>query len=150
MDATAHETKLVWPGLRGFYDSFFDIAYTLMRVAIGYILFMHGWGKFHAGAGAIATNIMAKNGVEPALGFAYAAMALETVGAACIVIGLFTRFFAAAAAIEMLLITFVYWKTGFAWTRRGYEYTLMWGLICFAIALRGGGAFYAAQQSRPG
>ena len=29
----------------------------------------------------------------------------------------------------------------FRWTARGYEYTLMWGLLCFAIALRGGGPY---------
>ena len=40
-----------------------------------------------------------------------------------------------------MIITLIYWKTGFAWTRRGYEYTLMWGLISFAIALRGGGPY---------
>ncbi len=27
----------------------------------------------------------------------------------------------------------------FGWTDRGYEYPLMWGLVMFAIALRGGG-----------
>src|SRR6476620_9190009 len=58
-----------------------------------------------------------------------------------ILIGLFTRFFAAAAAIELLIITIVYWKTGFSWLNRGYEYTLLWGLVCFAIALRGGAPY---------
>ncbi len=33
---------------------------------------------------------------------AYAAMFLETVGGICLILGLFTRFFAAALAIEML------------------------------------------------
>ena len=66
---------------------------------------------------------------------------IETLGGISLILGLFTRFFAAAAAIELLVITMIYWKTGFAWTRRGYEYTLLWGLICFAIALRGGGPY---------
>ena len=56
-------------------------------------------------------------------------------------LGLFTRFFAAAAAVEMLVITVLYWKAGFSWLNCGYEYTLLWGLICFAIALRGGGPY---------
>ena len=46
---------------------------------------------------------MAKNGLEPSMAFAYAAMFLETVGAVCIVLGLFTRVFAAAIAIEMAI-----------------------------------------------
>ena len=49
------ETRLIWPGLRGFYDSFTDIAYTLMRVVIGYILLMHGWVKVaQQGAAGVA------------------------------------------------------------------------------------------------
>ena len=48
---------------------------------------------------------------------------------------------AAAAAIELLIITTLYWQNGFSWLNRGYEYTLLWGLLCFAIALRGGGPY---------
>ena len=51
------------------------------------------------------------------------------------------RLFAAAAAVEMLIISALYWKNGFPWLARGYEYTLLWGLVCFAIALRGGGPY---------
>ena len=40
----------------------------------------------------------------------------------------------------MGFLTFVlYWSTGFSWLNRGYEYTLLWGIMCLAIALRGGG-----------
>jgi hypothetical protein len=35
------EGKLIFPGLAGFYESWRDIAYTLVRVTIGYIMFMH-------------------------------------------------------------------------------------------------------------
>ena len=136
------ETKLIWPGLRGFYDTFFDVAYTLMRVVIGYILFMHGWVKLHAGVGTIAGNVMAKNGLEPALGFAGAAMFLETVGAACLVLGLFTRFFSAALAIEMgIAFLFVHAPKGFAAAQGGFEYVLLLGIVLLAIAIRGGGPY---------
>jgi hypothetical protein len=50
----------------------------------------------------------------------------------------------------MLCITIAYWENGFAWTRRGYEYVLMWGLVAFAIALRGGGPLFARPQARQG
>jgi len=143
MNGTKSETSLIWPGLRGFYDSFFDIAYTLMRVAIGYILFMHGWGKLHAGAAAVAGG-MAKAGLQPALGFAYAAMVLETVGAVCIALGLFTRFFAAAIAIEMAFaFAFVHGPKGFAANQGGFEYVLLIGIVMFVIAIRGGGPYSA-------
>ena len=52
------------------------------------------------------------------------------------------RFFAAANAIEMGFLTFIlYWGNGFSWLNRGYEFTLMWGFLCLAIALRGGGPY---------
>ena len=34
----------------------------------------------------------------------------------------------------------------FAWLNRGFEYTLLWGLVCFAIALRGGGPYSADRK----
>ena len=144
MNAAKSETRLILPGLRGFYDTFFDVAYTLMRVAIGAILLMHGIGKVHAGVAAVATNVMAKNGLQPALAFAYAATALETVGAVCIIIGLFTRFFAAALAIEMALaVLFVHLAKGFAASQGGYEYVLLIGIVMFVVAIRGGGPYSA-------
>ena len=136
------ETKLILPGLRGFYDTFFEVVYALMRVGIGYILFMHGWGKLHAGVATIASNVMAKNGLEPALGFAGAAMFLETVGAVCLALGLFTRFFAAALAIEMgIAFLVVHMSKGFAVGTGGYEYVLLLGIVLFVIAIRGGGPY---------
>lgn len=139
---TGSETKLIWPGLRGFYDTFFEVAYALMRIVIGYILFMHGWTKLHAGVGTIATNVMAKNGLEPAFAFAGAAMFLETVGAVCLVLGLFTRFFAAALAIEMAIaFAVVHAPKGFAAAQGGFEYVLLIGIVLFAVAIRGGGPY---------
>ena len=137
----AGETKLLWPSLGKFYSSCFEIAYALLRVIIGYILFMHGWVKLHAGAAAVAGG-MAKNGLEPASGFAYAAMFLETVGAACLIVGLFTRFFAAALAIEMAVaFVVVHLPKGFAAGQGGFEYVLLIGIVLFTIAIRGGGPY---------
>jgi len=143
MNRTAgEETRLLWPALRGFYDPFFEAAYALMRIVIGYILLMHGWVKIGAGAGAVAASVMAKNGLEPAIAFAYAAMFLETVGAICIILGLFTRFFAAALAVEMAIaLVFVHAAKGFAAGQGGFEYVLLLGIVLFVIAIRGGGRY---------
>ncbi len=65
-------------------------------------------------------------------------MFLESVGAACIIVGLFTRFFAAALAIEMALHCFVVMRPQ-GWGRM--EETFIWGILLFAIALRGGGPY---------
>ena len=140
-DARA-EPNLLFPALRPFYDRVAPLSWLIVRWAIGWNLLVHGWGK--------VTNLPPSDAVlkayadlglsVPAFWF-WAGFLIETLGGLGIILGLFTRFFAAAAAIEMLIITIIYWKTGFAWTRRGYEYTLMWGLVCFAIALRGGGPY---------
>ena len=144
MNGTAgSETKLLWPGLRGFYDSFADIAYTLMRIVIGYNLLMHGWVKVTSQQGAAGVAAyMTRQGLEPGVVFAYAAIFLETVGAICLIIGLATRFFAAALAIEILIATVVvHVAKGFAVGAGGYEYVLLIGIVLFVIAIRGGGPY---------
>ncbi len=139
---TAGETKLLFPGLAGFYESWRDIAYTLIRVVVGYILLMHGWLKVGTFGLAGVSGFMAKQGLEPATAFAVAAMILETVGAVCIIIGLFTRFFAAAIAIELgIALLAAHLKAGFFVNNGGFEFVLLLGIVTFAIAIRGGGPY---------
>jgi len=136
------ETKLIYPGLAKFYASWGDIAFTLVRVVVGIMFLMHVSVKFRIGAAAVAANVMAKNGLEPGLGFAYAAIILELVGGVCLIIGLFTHFFAAALAIEMAIaLLFVHFSKGYAASGGGYEYVLLIGVVLLAIAIRGGGPY---------
>ena len=135
------QTKLMFPGLAGFYEAVNPIAYTLVRIVIGIMFVMHVQGKLGAGPTGVA-GMMAKNGLEPALFFAYAAIFLELVGGACLIVGLFTRFFAAALAIEMLIAMFaVHFAKGYGAGGGGYEYVLLIGIVTFAIAIRGGGPY---------
>jgi putative oxidoreductase len=98
--------------------------------------------KFKLGADAVAANVFTKNGIEPALMWAYVVMFLESVGGVCLIIGLFTRFIAAALAIEMLVaLLFVHLPKGYAAGGGGYEYVLLIGAVCFIIAIRGGGPY---------
>jgi putative oxidoreductase len=137
----ADQSKLLFPSLASFYSPVFEIAYALLRVIIGYILLRHGLVKLGSGAAAVAGG-MAKNGLEPASFFAYAAMFLETVGAGCLIAGLFTRFFGAALAIEMAIaFIVVHAPKGFAANQGGYEYVLLIGIVLFVIAIRGGGPY---------
>ncbi len=84
---------------------------------------------------------LVRRGIEPAFPLAIALIVLETLGGLCVALGLFTRFWATAIAIEMLTIVYHHLGSGFGWTNRGYEYPLMWGLIMLAGALRGGGLY---------
>ena len=131
------EPKLLIPGLANFYEAVSSLWYPMLRIVAAAPLFVHAWPKLHNGPAAVAVT-MAKAGFVPGLFFAHAAIFLETVGATCVILGLFTRFFAAALAIEMACITFgVFLPQG--WGRM--EPTFIWGILFFAIALRGGGPY---------
>jgi putative oxidoreductase len=94
------------------------------------------------GIDRVATNFGANYGLPIPNFLAYAAVFLETVGAVCVTIGLFTRFFAAAIAIELLIAMLAaHWVKGFSVSAGGYEYVLFLGIVMFAIALCGGGPY---------
>jgi putative oxidoreductase len=149
-NAPAAEPRLIIPPLASFYSHTRDLSWLVIRLTAGGMLLVHGIQKvlpmaekgFSATIEAFAAGSMARRGIEPALYAAYAVFFLETIGAVMIMLGLFTRFIAAALAIEFAIITFVaHWPQGFAAARGGWEYPLFWGLIMFAIALRGGGPY---------
>ena len=148
--AAAGEPKPIIPPLAAFYAHARDLSWLLVRLTAGGMLLVHGIMKvmpmaekgFTATIEAFAAGSMARRGIEPALAAAYAVFFLETIGALMIMFGLFTRLIAAALAVEFAIITFVaHWPQGFGWSRGGWEYPLFWGLIIFAIALRGGGPY---------
>ena len=66
---------------------------------------------------------------------AYLVFFSETVAAVCLIAGLFTRFVAAAIAIELAVITFaVYWPHGFHFAQTpggGAELPMLWGFMVF-------------------
>jgi putative oxidoreductase len=139
-ESADREPKLLFAALQPFYDVAVPLAWPVVRIAVGWNLLVHGWGKVSRGPSAFVRAFV-EQGFDPALPWIWSALIIEFVGGIALILGLFTRFFAAAAAIEMLIITALYWKSGFSWLNRGYEYTLLWGWICFAIALRGGGPY---------
>lgn len=140
MTSKASEPRPIFPALEPFYEKVMPLSWLIVRVAAGSILFVHGWMKVPRGPASFAGAYEAL-GFYPGVTWAWSSTIVEVSAGICITLGLFTRFFAAAAAIEMAIITILYWKNGFSWLARGYEFTLMWGLICFAIALRGGGPY---------
>ncbi len=132
--------NLVIPALRPFYERVAPLIYPLVRFTAGAMIIPHGYTKAMAGASAVAANVLARRGIEPALPLAYAIIFLETIGGACVALGLFTRVMAAMLTVEFAVITFVaHWPSGFLWTGGGFEFPLMWGMVYFIIAIRGGG-----------
>jgi putative oxidoreductase len=137
---SAAEPKLLIRALKPFYDRVEPLAWTLIRVTVGAMILPHGWPKLMAGIDATAATALVRRGITPAEPLAVVLIFLETIGGLCVALGLFTRFFAAAITIEMAVIVYQYLPK-FGWTGPGYEYPLMWGLMMFAVALKGGGAW---------
>src|SRR5882672_9521472 len=141
MATTSNEPRPVITALAPLYAHSSDLSYLVVRCTAGGMLLVHGLTKVMTGTVAgFATNSLARRGIEPALLLAYVVWFLETVGAVCIILGLFTRVFAAAIGIQFLIIAFhAHFPTGFGWSRPGggWEYPLFWGLIWVAIGLRG-------------
>ena len=134
------QPKLLIPQLRSFYDWVEPLSYALIRLTVGLMILPHGWPKLMMGVNATAQMALVKRGIAPAEPLAVVLITLETLGGLCVALGLFTRFWAAAITIEMMVIVYHYLPK-FGWTSPGYEYPLMWGLVMFAVALRGGGPY---------
>ncbi len=135
--------RLIFPGLGGFYEAFSPASYSFMRFATGAVLIPHGIQKIMLGSVVnLAPYIDKQMGVPYPLLWAYFAVFAESVGAICLAIGLFTRVAALIIWIEMgVIIVSFQWQFGYFWTLKGYEYALLWWLLCLAIFFRGGGRY---------
>lgn len=127
--------------LGSLYESIGIFSYPLVRITAGAFLLTHGVPKLMGGAVALSVGL-ARYGFEPPLFWAYFLIFLETIGAICIILGVFTRPIAACLMIQFTFIVFVaHWPRGFSARNNGWEYPGMWGLLFVAILLRGGGPY---------
>jgi putative oxidoreductase len=135
--------RLIFPGLAKFYEVFSPASYSFMRFATGAVLVPHGIQKILLGSAVnLAPFIEKQTGLLHPLMWAYFAVFAESVCAICLAIGLLTRLAALIILIEMGVIVFYFqWQFGYFWTAKGYEYALLWSLLCLAIFFRGGGRY---------
>jgi putative oxidoreductase len=142
------QPKLLLPFLAPFYDRAIPFSWLVIRAGFGVDLAIHGWEKVDRLPrifAAIASGTVAglPRQLDPTQNIILSV--IEFGGGICIALGLFTRFFAAAAAIELAIICFtVFWPHGY----HAFEYTLWWGLAMFAIALHGGGPYSLDRRVR--
>nr|WP_067298340.1 DoxX family protein [Marinobacterium profundum] len=133
------------------FDRLSTLSYPLIRITAGLLLMPHGAQKlfgWFGGYGLDATGqFFATNlGMEPGFLFALLAGLVEFFGGLALVLGLLTRPAALAIAGLMAVALSVHVANGFFWTSGGVEYPLMWGLIAFAVFLRGGERFSLDRQ----
>ena len=134
------EPKLLIPALGPLYKVLEPYTWPLIRVTAGLMLMPHGYMKLFAGQLTGTTAFFAKTGLEPAYALALYIACLEFFGGLMLAFGLFTRAVAVLVAGFMAVaVVQVHMPNGFFWIAKGYEYPLFWGLVCIALAIRGGG-----------
>jgi putative oxidoreductase len=103
------EPKLLLPALKPFYDFVIPLSWFVVRAAAGWNLLVHSWGKITVGPASGFLKAFVGIGFTPPAPWFWTALFTETLAGIALILGLFTRFFAAAAAIELLIITAIYW-----------------------------------------
>jgi putative oxidoreductase len=145
MPSERRRTRLIIPALAPLHQRLAELAYPFIRLVCGAMLVPHGWQKF--ASPATQANMQAlfeKLGFTPVGTLFWLVATLELAGGAMLAIGLLTRPVALLVGAELMVITFdVFWPNGFFAGQRGYEHTLLWGLVALAIAWRGGGRYSA-------
>ena len=146
MSMMTGEPRRIIPALGPYYDTGRDYSWLLIRLTAGGFLLIHGLQKLigQTVAGWAAQSLARRRHRAGDARWPMPVWFLETVGALCIMFGLFTRLFAAMVFVQFLVIVFVaHWGAGFPWNRPtgGWEYPAFWGLIILAILIRGGGPY---------
>jgi len=121
-----------------------DWAPVALRLALGVVFAAHGSQKvfgWFGGAGISQTaQFLGGMGLHPAILWAVLVAAAEFGGGLLLLLGLVTRFAAAAIFINMTVATFlVHFKNGFFMSNGGFEYTFTLALGALALVLAGGG-----------
>lgn len=131
--------RLVIPSLAGLYQALSPYSYAFMRFCVGAMLVPHGFMKlFVTGVGQLLP-LFGAWGLPAPIAWAYWIGILEFGGGMLLAVGFLTRPIALMVAVEMAVAVLgVHWAKGFSWGGGGYEYPLLWGLLCLAIAVRGG------------
>jgi putative oxidoreductase len=112
------------------------LALLVMRVVLGAIMIAHGYHKVFGGFHH-HMDMVGSLGLPPWM--AYLSAGTEFFGGIAVVLGLFTRFFSLAFAIEMgVAIWKVHFKNGLM-GNGGYEFPLALAAMAFALMCFDGG-----------
>jgi putative oxidoreductase len=134
------------PFLAPLWAALTEPAYALMRLTAGAFLIPHGLWKLFGITGSQEEMLafFQAIGLEPAFPLMIAVGLVETIGGACIALGLLTRpaAFAATVTTGMAAIYF-HLPLGFYVEEPGgggVEFSGLWAIVLLYIAIRGGGA----------
>lgn len=141
--AEGSKPQLIIGGMQGIYDKLAPYSYPLVRFFTGILLVPHGGQKLFGWFGGNITataGFFEKIGLVPGLPLAYLVAATEFFGGLAIALGFLTRIGAAGNVILLAVATFhVHLANGLFWNKGGFEYPLLWMVLCIAIFIKGGG-----------
>lgn len=130
----------------------------VLRLAIGLVFFLHGWMKLFGQQISFVQEMLAMAGWSVPDVLLWLVAILELIGGIALIAGLFTRPFAAALALEMVVaVVLFHARQGFFIVAVpnvplafGFEYqvTLVGALLC--LALGGPGAWSVKERLRRG
>jgi len=135
--------RLYVPALGGLYGALRQFAEPILRIALGGVLIPHGCQKLFGmfgGMGLTANGALFERlGYSPGMLWGTLVGCTELIGGILLVIGLFTRF--AAAAVLIFMITAVHFTSakGFFWSAGGMEYPILIGAVALFFLIRGAG-----------
>jgi putative oxidoreductase len=139
-DATS---RLYVPALGRLYGAVNAFAEPILRIALGAILIPHGLQKLFGAFGGmgLAGNaaLFDRIGYTPGIFWGTLVGCTELIGGVLLIVGLFTRFAAAAVLIFMIVAVKFTSAKGFFWSAGGYEYPLLIGACALFFLIRGGG-----------
>jgi putative oxidoreductase len=143
-DTMAEATQRLYvPALGGIYSAVSDYAEPILRIGLGGILIPHGCQKLFGlfgGMGLTANAALFERlGYSPGMFWGTLVGLTEFVGGILLVLGLFTRFAAAAVFIFMIVAVKFTSAKGFFWSAGGFEFPLLIGICALFFLIRGGG-----------
>jgi putative oxidoreductase len=141
-EATSHHYI---PALGNIYSAVDEYAEPILRIALGAILIPHGMQKLFGAFGGMGFTgnaaLFDRIGFTPGIFWGTLVGCTELIGGTLLVLGLFTRFAAAAVVIFMIMGVKFTSAKGFFWTQGGSEYALLIGFCALFFLVRGGGAW---------
>jgi putative oxidoreductase len=131
------------PALGGIYATLNDYAEAILRIGLGGILIPHGCQKLFGMFGGMGLSgnaaLFDRIGYSPGMFWGTLVGCTELIGGILLILGLFTRFAAAAVLIFMIVAVKFTSAKGFFWSNGGFEFPLLLGLCALFFLIRGGG-----------
>jgi putative oxidoreductase len=111
--------------------------FNILRIICGLFFIPHIYAKFFVPE---ALGFFKAAGFKPPEKWMYLSCVIEIVLAAGLILGIYTAYVGAIAAIHLLVAAAAVWKVTngkWLWNIGGYEYCVFWAISCLVVAMHG-------------